>query len=74
MQLILPDIKEYAGLDERVQSLLIPSEITTNNTLSRPQLKDGEQLIEGQKEINLYLDKLESFTKQWYACRCDMFP
>ncbi|MGO4912142.1 hypothetical protein [Leeuwenhoekiella sp. W20_SRS_FM14] len=74
MQLILPDLKEYAVLDERVKSLLIPSEIIINTTINKPQLEDGEHFIEGQKEISIYLDKLESFTKQWYACRCDMFP
>ena len=74
LQLLIPNNQDYAILEDRVKSLLIPSEVLVDMRSGKPQLKDDAKQIEGTKEINIYLDELEKFTKQWYACRCDMFP
>ena len=74
LQLTLTNTTENSHLKERLNSLLIPSEIKINPSVTIPLLKDGDKNIEGFSEIETYLDELERFTKNWYACRCDMFP
>ncbi|MEH6657499.1 hypothetical protein [Leeuwenhoekiella marinoflava] len=74
LQLQITNIDDYKILTERVKELLIPSEVLVVSALSKPTLIDGEHTTEGLEAINKYLDDLEKFTKQWYACRCDMFP
>tara|TARA_R110000751_G_scaffold250808_1_gene350330 strand:- start:11 stop:241 length:231 start_codon:yes stop_codon:yes gene_type:complete len=74
LQLKIDNSQDYRVLEDRVKSLLIPSEICRDNSVTVPQVLDNTKLISGVDAINNYLDDLESFTKQWYACRCDMFP
>ena len=74
LQLKIDNSQDYRVLEDRVKSLLIPSEICRDNSVTVPQVLDDNKLISGVEGINNYLDDLESFTKQWYACRCDMFP
>lgn len=62
------------SLQQRVNALLIPSEVIQDKLAEAPLLIDGDNKITGKVEINEYLDKLDGFVKQWYACRCDMFP
>ena len=74
LQLQIDDATTYKLLTARVQDLLIPSDIVIDSAYDRPKLIDGKTVTEGSEAINSYLDELEKFTKQWYACRCDMFP
>ena len=74
LQLQIDDATTYKLLTARVQELLIPSDIVIDLAYDRPKLIDGKTVTEGSEAINSYLDELEKFTKQWYACRCDMFP
>ncbi|RXG12525.1 hypothetical protein DSM03_1053 [Leeuwenhoekiella aestuarii] len=74
LQLQIPNHNEFNILEERVKNMLIPSEISVVSTLVYPKLQDHKHITEGLEAINKYLDELEKFTKQWYACRCDMFP
>jgi len=74
LQLQIDDATTHKLLTARVQELLIPSDIVIDLAYDRPKLIDGKTVTEGSEAINSYLDELEKFTKQWYACRCDMFP
>ena len=74
IQLILPNPADFMILADRVQALLIPSKVSTDASGSQPILIDEGKTITGKVDIDTYLDDLEHFSKQWYACRCDMFP
>lgn len=72
--LILPNAEVFKTLEARVAALLIPSELKIDEALKAPILLDDGKELCGEAKISTYLDSLENFTKQWYACRCDMFP
>ena len=72
--LILPNAEMFKTLEARVAALLIPSDFKVDEALNAPVLLDEGKKLCGEAEINTYLDSLEKFTKQWYACRCDMLP
>ena len=74
LELQITNTTDYKLLIDRIEQILIPSKITITAEATTPVLLDSDKSVEGTSAIHNYLDELESFSKQWYACRCDMFP
>jgi len=74
LRLTLPIKDSYNTLKGRVEDLIIPSEIIIDSHINLPRLEDNDKIFNDLEAIDDYLNDLERFTKQWYACRCDMFP
>tara|TARA_B100002049_G_C15876094_1_gene289605 strand:+ start:402 stop:629 length:228 start_codon:yes stop_codon:yes gene_type:complete len=74
LRLTLPIKDSYNTLKGRVEDLIIPSEIIKDSRINLPKLEDNDKMFNDLEAIDDYLNDLERFTKQWYACRCDMFP
>ena len=56
LQLKIDNSQDYWVLEDRVKSLLIPSEICKDNSVTVPQVLDDNKLISGVEAINKYLD------------------
>ena len=74
LRLTSPIKDSYNTLKGRVEDLIIPSEIIKDSRINLPKLEDNDKMFNDLEAIDDYLNDLERFTKQWYACRCDMFP
>ncbi|MEQ8556428.1 MAG: hypothetical protein RLO17_17880 [Cyclobacteriaceae bacterium] len=65
---------QQVELKERLDSLSLARKIDIDTTTKQPVLAHDKKNYTGIDDITQYLDEMEAYMKQWYACRCDMYP
>jgi len=61
-------------LMERLDDLSLARKIDLDASAQQPVLVHDKKSYTGIDDITKYLDEMEVYMKQWYACRCDMYP
>jgi len=61
-------------LKERLDGLSLARKIDIDPSKIQPVLLDKHETYQGIDEVTKYLDEVELYMKEWYACRCDMYP
>lgn len=61
-------------LKERLDDLSLARKIDMDAAATQPVLVHDKESYTGIEDITNYLDEMEAYMRNWYACRCDMYP
>lgn len=56
---------------DRIESMGLACEIVVDNSLTEARIIEKEKVYEGEEDVLKFMDELEEFYRQWYACRCE---
>jgi len=59
------------AIKDRMDNMGLACKITIDNARTQAKIKEKGQSFESKDDILRYMDELEEFYRQWYACRCE---
>ncbi len=62
--------RAIASIKEQFQRLVLAYRVEEIETLEKPELADGEKVVQGIPAIQDYLSDLEGELHSWYYCNC----
>lgn len=58
---------------QRIKNRSLAHKLLTDESQDQPILDAHGKIFTGHEEIEKGFEELDKLTKDWYACRCDMF-
>ncbi len=59
------------AIKERMENMGLACKIVVEKDRTQARIKEKGQSFESKEDILRYMDELEEFYRQWYACRCE---
>lgn len=56
-----------------LEELVVGHKLLKDESLANPVLLFGTARVEGEQEIEYYLEELGGFVAKWRECRCDKY-
>ena len=69
-----PSMKEKANRWKNfLDDLVVVNKIMVDEGSTNPLLTFGSDRVQGEENIDNYLNQLQDFVEQWRECRCDKY-
>lgn len=64
------NVSRWKGI---LDELVVGHKLIADNSIARPVLIFSSERVEGEQEIEDYLEELGEFVAKWRECRCDKY-